>query len=97
MLFNILSSPLSKDKNVLNRLQNFFTFTMFYFYILFYLLHDSLFVVVTKRPAEFVIIHGWPVLLYPPSTCHLNKAKTNSDKQSENRNAKVKTFIDVDS
>lgn len=37
----------------------------------FYLLHDSLLIVVAQRAAEFVVVHGWTVLLHAPQPCNL--------------------------
>jgi len=36
-----------------------------------HLLHDSLFIIIAKRSAKFIIVHSWPIFLNPPATCHL--------------------------
>lgn len=44
-----------------------------------HLLHDSLFIIIAKRSAKFIIVHGWPVLLNPPATCHLPQKWISND------------------
>lgn len=36
-----------------------------------HLLHDSLFIIIAKWSAKFIIVHSWPIFLNPPATCHL--------------------------
>lgn len=55
-----------------NVLFYFFNIYSKFFMFYLYLLHDTLLVVVAQRPAEFVIVHCWAVLLDPPSTRHLS-------------------------
>lgn len=38
-----------------------------------HLLHDSLLVVIAQRATEFVIVHGWTVLLHAPQPGNLRR------------------------
>lgn len=44
-----------------------------------HLLHDSLFIIIAKRSAKFIIVHSWPVFLNPPATCHLPQKRITND------------------
>lgn len=46
------------------------------------LLHDSLFIVVAQRSAEFIVVHRRSVLLDPPPTRHLCQTHRLSKKWS---------------
>lgn len=42
---------------------------------IWYLLHDSLLVVIAQRATELVVVHGWTVLLHAPQPGNLGGVK----------------------